>query len=197
MTYRQEKKISINSNSIFKIKKFLSINGFKKTHPQRRVNSIYFDTHSFSMHKQSEEGSLPRKKIRLRWYNDFDNSKIYLEKKISLFDKKFKSSDFIKKNDFYDLTKKGINQNFYGLCLPKVVTSYQRNYFQKSFFRVTIDTNICYKNYLSNIPFYDSSPIMEVKYSLDVPEKAYNNIFFFTETRFSKYSRAINAIYKK
>jgi len=46
--------------------------GFEPLHPERRVNSIYFDTPAFSCLHTSVEGVSRRLKLRLRWYGDDD-----------------------------------------------------------------------------------------------------------------------------
>lgn len=195
MNFRQEKKIDIVYPSLGKLFSYLSNNGFKKSYRDRKVNSYYFDTINLSMHKQSEEGTIPRKKIRIRWYDEISKSKFFLEKKISLSDKRFKSSSEIKLSDFKNFKKKGIFDNQHGLCYPKILVSYNRSYFQNSLFRVTVDTDILYKKFnliSDNRVIIDKKPVMEIKYNSDVSQSCYEKIFFFKEIRFSKYSRGIN-----
>lgn len=194
MSFRQEKKLDITYSSLNKIYLFLSKNKFFKKYPDRKVNSCYFDTINFAMHAQSEEGVVPRKKIRIRWYNDINNTKFYLEKKVTLFDRRFKNSEEISYKKFINFRKIGYFDKKYGFCNPKMMISYNRAYYQNSFFRVTIDTNITYKtlNCISLNKFIlDKKPIMEVKYNTE-KQNAYDSYFFFKEIRFSKYSRGIN-----
>ncbi len=47
------------------------------------IHSQYFDTRDFKMLFDSEEGLLPRNKIRVRWY-DSDLDSLNLEKKFLL-----------------------------------------------------------------------------------------------------------------
>ena len=43
-------------------------------HPKRKIKSIYFDTINYDYFIDSEEGQAPRKKVRIRSY---DNNKVY------------------------------------------------------------------------------------------------------------------------
>ena len=195
MSFRQEKKLDITYSSLNKIYSYLSKNRFIKKYPDRKVYSCYFDTINFAMHNQSEEGVVPRKKIRIRWYNDINKTKFYLEKKITLFDQRFKNSEEISYKNFINLKKTGYFDKKYGSCNPKIIISYNRTYFQNSVFRVTIDTNIKYHFFnliLSNKFILDKKPIMEVKYNAKIKHNLYERLFFFKEIRFSKYSRGIN-----
>ena len=60
----------------------------------RKINSLYFDTLSLQSFSDSEEGTLPRKKIRVRWYNDFE--KLTIEKKISSVEGRYKQQNSLK-----------------------------------------------------------------------------------------------------
>lgn len=197
MSFRQEKKIDIVYGSLNKIFSFLSCNGFIKSYPDRKVFSCYFDTINFAMFGQSEEGVIPRKKIRIRWYNNLNQTKFYLEKKITLPDQRFKNSFQINSENFKNFKKNGYFDKQYGICHPKILITYNRAYFYNSVFRVTLDTNITYIKYgpiLENVSIIDKKPVMEVKYDTQVKQSLYNNIFFFKESRFSKYSRGVNLL---
>ena len=68
MSFRIEQKILINFSQIFNFKKWINEKGYKKLHNDRIVNSLYFENVSNSMFLDSEEGIVPRKKIRVRNY---------------------------------------------------------------------------------------------------------------------------------
>ena len=147
------------------------------------------------MYHDSVEGVIPRKKIRLRSYN---KKKHYLiEKKISSPDGRFKLS----KNFYnqYNLFKKGIIDNQYGICKPKVVVNYERNYFSFKNFRITLDKNIHYTKYNinlnSNIKIKDHEYVAEVK-GINLNQDFLDQYFPFISSRFSKYCRGIDLIYK-
>ena len=66
------------------LKELIIISDYKKHHPSRYINSIYFDDVDLSLFKQSEEGSVPRFKLRYRWYGKQNFSSVgNLEKKIT------------------------------------------------------------------------------------------------------------------
>ena len=67
MSFRLEEKISIDNFNIFDFKKWLFSKGAKILYPPRIINSIYFDN-NLKMYCDSNEGTVPRKKIRIRTY---------------------------------------------------------------------------------------------------------------------------------
>ena len=70
MSFRTEKKIYINTSNIGKFYEFLNKKNFKEIYPERQINSIYFDTTNLDFFHDSEEGISPRKKVRVRYYNN-------------------------------------------------------------------------------------------------------------------------------
>ena len=91
MSFRKEKKYRVTKFELQKLFKVLSNNGMKLLHKPRVINSIYFDNNSYDMFYNSEEGVVPRKKIRIRWYNN--KISFTLEKKTSSIEGRFKSSN--------------------------------------------------------------------------------------------------------
>ena len=69
MSFRRELKSIIYKNKINQLKKWMLENNGELLHKERNINSIYLDNKNFSMYKDSIEGSVPRKKIRIRNYN--------------------------------------------------------------------------------------------------------------------------------
>ena len=70
MSFRKEKKFKLTKSDLSLLKVELLHKGMKFLHPKREINSCYFDTNNLKMFHDSEEGILPRKKIRLRWYKN-------------------------------------------------------------------------------------------------------------------------------
>ena len=62
---RQEYKFLINRFDLNVLKKKLKL---RKKYKSRRINSYYFDTLFLKDFIDSEEGTVPRKKLRFRWY---------------------------------------------------------------------------------------------------------------------------------
>ena len=69
MSFRKEKKYKLTVSEQNILKNKLVEKGMKLLYPKRKVNSIYFDTKDLDFYLNSEEGVLPRKKMRLRWYD--------------------------------------------------------------------------------------------------------------------------------
>jgi len=93
VSFRKEIKSIIVKNKLNLLKKWISENNGKILFPQRRINSIYFDNSHLSMYHDSIEGCVPRKKIRIRNYNDlpeFNKGVNNLELKISSAEGRFK-----------------------------------------------------------------------------------------------------------
>ena len=69
--------------------------GYKKLYDDRIVNSLYFENISNSMFHDSEEGVVPRKKIRVRNYPQSKIEEYFLENKISSLEGRFKKKKSI------------------------------------------------------------------------------------------------------
>ena len=53
---------------VSELRSMISVKNAWAQHPPRVINSVYFDDQNLSDFLDSEEGSVPRKKIRFRWY---------------------------------------------------------------------------------------------------------------------------------
>ena len=184
--------------------KFFLISGmFKKIYPKRIVNSIYLDTDGYQDVWDNINGFGNRKKIRIRWYNNLNNSKVFLEvkKKIGFVTQKkveelgiFKDFDeldfYIKKENYIKtnlLLKKKINLK------KTLLIQYQRNYYElpDKRLRVTVDDNLkIFQNSLLNSIDLDKT-IVELKYNVKnssfVNSFIQNNCLNNRNQKFSKY----------
>ena len=70
MSFRKEKKFRLSKYDCDTLKNELRIKGMQSLYPKRVINSLYYDTVLCDMFNDSEEGLLPRKKVRIRWYDD-------------------------------------------------------------------------------------------------------------------------------
>ena len=95
MSFRIEEKLLINNLQIFQFKEFLFKNNAKILFPERKISSLYFDNSNAAMYKDSVEGTIPRKKIRIRNYPGSDDNSLYLEIKISSVEGRFKTRKII------------------------------------------------------------------------------------------------------
>tara|TARA_Y100001968_G_scaffold12501_1_gene10348 strand:+ start:3970 stop:4653 length:684 start_codon:yes stop_codon:yes gene_type:complete len=184
-------------------------NGFIRSYPNRRVNSLYYDNPQMSCIKDNLAGITPRKKYRLRWYGDPQNKEngLRFEKKIKLGLTGVK--EILRFNNDMDpiqldYTIKGLQKisNCYDESLlptqffPQLICSYERQYFENAnSVRLTLDSKIRFWSVRNNINNYLKQPIgsnfniLEVKFE---PNKKTELLSFFRQlpfpsTRCSKY----------
>ena len=192
MSFRKEKKYKLTLSDQKILKKTLFNKGMKTLYPERKVNSVYFDTTNLDFFLNSEEGVLPRKKIRVRWYNK-NVERIFKEIKISSIEGRFKINEpfFDKKILFKNNYQ--IIDNEYGIIKPKTMITYNREYFILDNLRLTFDFDICYKNLtaLNNLNIQDNECVMEIKTNFKNNDDYIEKIIGFPTSRFSKYSRSI------
>ena len=191
MSFRIEEKILVNENDNFLVKKFLKLNSAKKLYNSRVVKSLYFDNNSFDMFQNSEEGIVPRKKIRIRSYPKFNN-KFFLEIKISSVEGRFKKSNEISETQWLELIKNGIFDKQYGHCKPKIYVKYLREYYIMKNTRITYDKDIEYLNVQQRILGKENSRVLELKPNKDKNTDELFLDFPFSRIRYSKYCFGIN-----
>lgn len=192
MSFRKEKKYKLTASDQKILKNNLINKGMKLLYPKREINSIYLDTKSLDFYLNSEEGVLPRKKIRIRWYNT-DLKKVSKETKISSIEGRYKVSE-----PFFN-TKKVFNNDFqlidneYGILKPQILITYIREYFIFNELRLTFDSNIQYKDIssLSGLNIKDKECVMEIKVNFKTNDDYIEKIIEYPISRFSKYSRSI------
>jgi len=176
-------------------------NNFKKQFNDRFVNSIYFDSSDYQDYHESIEGTVPRKKIRLRWYdNDFNlRSKNYVEIKKTLDNSKDKLVKTLSKEINYNNKLKNYFNSIYNYRkIVTVLVSYKRSYFADNFGnRVTIDRSLKYFKLNEDFKIigkYSSKKnILELKINTDLDYSKFTNYYTGNIVRFSKYC---NAVYK-
>ena len=187
MSFRKEFKyrLSLSDQKILKNK--LISEGLKKLYPKRKISSIYFDTKNLNFHLNSEEGVLPRKKIRIRWYDD-NYKKLTKETKISSIEGRYKITKPIIYKNFSDISTMQIIDKEYGILKPKILISYFRDYFILKKIRLTFDSEIKYKNLKSSYQLvkYEKECVMEVKSDFKVEEDYIQKLIEYPTSRFSK-----------
>jgi SPX domain protein involved in polyphosphate accumulation len=193
MSFRKEKKYSFPNKSLFSFVKYLSDQGIKKIHDDRIINSLYFDNNILSMHHESEEGVLPRKKIRIRWY---DEENIFnKEVKISSLEGRYKFiEEKLNENNLNSIYNLSFFDQIYGYLKSKLLVTYERSYFELKSVRITIDQNIKYSKSIdhSKIVINDNLSVVEIKTSIDCSDDYIDDITNKMSDRFSKYTRGIN-----
>jgi len=192
MSFRKEKKYRLSQSDLKTLKSNLISQGMTTLHPPRKINSCYFDTDDFKLFSDSEEGVLPRKKIRVRWYDDKNSSSI--ETKISSIEGRFKT---VKRFEELDMLRNRFNlkliDDIYGILKPALIVSYQREYFSLENLRVTFDTQIAYQDLrtIARRTSRDFECVMEIKTPIGTPDDYIESIVKYPTARFSKYSRGL------
>ena len=169
---RQEFKYKMFYKDIAKLYSWIHVKAFfKKSFPNRQVNSLYFDTPNYEFAASNMSGESKRLKLRVRWYSDMDedfkssflkkDQQFFYEikrKSNNLSDKlKVSSSSFADTSDYNQriklitdtLSKRLLSQRHLiniEAC-NAVFLNYKREYFENinhKDVRLTIDKDICY-----------------------------------------------------
>jgi len=187
MSFRKEKKYRLSLYEFNNLKKMLIEKGMNELYPKRLINSIYYDNNDFDMFKDSEEGVLPRKKIRIRWYDGI--TKFSFETKISSIEGRFKKTVSLNSANKSQI----LLDKDYGIITPSLKVTYKRNYYILDKMRITFDFDIKYYNLRFNSPnvYEDDEFVMEIKTSEYVSDDYIESIIPIPTSRFSKYSRGL------
>ena len=125
MSFRIEEKLLINKYQLSEFKECLISKGAYKIFQTRKINNLYFDNDKFEMFNDSIEGCLPRKKIRLRSYQD---DRKFLEIKISSTEGRYKTSNQIDLKKSNSMKNLGFFDKDYGSCKQVLYVEYTRHY---------------------------------------------------------------------
>ena len=201
MSFRTEEKFYTDSDKYIDLKRYLILKNGKQQYSKRLISSIYFDNHKFQSFTDSQEGSVMRKKIRIRSYpNSKDsNNKNLLESKISSIEGRYKTSCKLSDKQCNKILNYGFFDTLYGICVPLIVVNYYREYFVfKNGLRATLDKKIEYYKYNKPIKKIRNNQIdLEIKNANQVCSNIIINQFPFIKNRFSKFALAVQAIYNK
>lgn len=198
---RKEYKYRLLPIESMRLEHLLKSRGMLRLHPNRQITSVYFDTPTFQMFHDSEEGVLPRRKRRIRFYG-LERNTIRLEKKISSLEGRFKSSTKLNKEELPILLSCGILCSQYGLIWPSIMISFTRKYFSLGDLRLTFDYNIKYSRVLSHLDIWssqqataiDNECVMEMKAEIFTEDSRIQRMIPWSNQRFSKYSRGVTAL---
>jgi hypothetical protein len=195
MSFRKEIKFKLSPSDSISLKSHLLDCGMKVIYPTRQVNSCYFDNYDYLFLCQSLDGIVPRKKIRLRWYND--NYLIKKETKITSIEGRFKTAEDYNINQLPNFSKLNLFDEIYGNLTPSILIKYSREYYNYKGLRITFDGNILYQNLRSILSneYKDNERVMEIKTSIDTPDDFINKYIFFPSTEFSKYVRGCSFLF--
>tara|TARA_Y100001970_G_C14003764_1_gene734756 strand:- start:300 stop:923 length:624 start_codon:yes stop_codon:yes gene_type:complete len=197
MSFRTEEKSKFHTSDYLKLISLIQKEGGHTLFPKRKISSLYFDNKELSMFLDSEEGSVPRKKLRIRHYPESLNE-YFLEKKIASVEGKFKTSKKITEKHFKHLVDNGIFDLNYGNCYPLINVSYFREYFKIDDIRLTLDTNLIYKTANNKNNYHDQETIiLEIKSNQKVNDNIFEKNLPFEKLRFSKYCEGMKKLYGK
>tara|TARA_Y100000741_G_scaffold322710_1_gene272556 strand:+ start:345 stop:965 length:621 start_codon:yes stop_codon:yes gene_type:complete len=198
MAFRLEEKIELHISDYIKILSLIKSNGGSEIFSERKISSTYFDNKNYDMFLDSEEGCLPRKKIRIRNYPNDKITSFYLQKKISSVEGKFKKSNKISLKDNKNFLDYGIFDGEYGLCTKNIKITYTRKYFKLMNSRITLDRNILFEIPDKKIHFLENKNlILEIKAGATIVKEIFNNEIPYQRSRYSKYCIGINFLYGK
>lgn len=195
MSFRIEQKLYIQKENLLDFKDFLYKKSAKGIYKPRVIESLYFDNYQLDAYRDSLEGLVPRKKIRIRYYPNNEDQKIYLEIKNSSVEGRFKTRKILTNNLFKEKLNHGIFDNQYGTCYPKIYVNYEREYFLFKDVRISVDTNIQYRNYDTDIIFNDNKVIAELKTSFNKDLDELVEDFPSQRIRFSKYCFGVEKLF--
>lgn len=190
MSFRTEVKLNISKSNLNNFLNWLNDNKFREIYKKRKVSSVYFDNLKFQTYWDSVEGLTPRKKIRLRYYDD-DKKNLFIEKKISSVSGRFKTSNQ-SKNLEQELN--GIFDKDYGICFPVVLVNYFRRYFLNDNVRITLDTDINFVDRRNGLKKNLEEIVAEIKYNSEKKFKIIESFNDFKAIRFSKYCKGIELL---
>ena len=194
MSFRIEEKLYIKSEHIIDFKEFLIKRSAKKIYHPRIIKSLYFDNLNLDMYSDSAEGLMPRKKIRIRKYPKESDKNFYLEVKTSSVEGRYKTRNIINKEKVDYFKKFGLFDNQYGTCFPNLYVSYKREYSILDDVKISIDREIAYENYKTNIIYNDYNAIVELKTSIKKNLDDLIESFPFQRIKSSKYCNGIEKI---
>ena len=160
---------------------------------ERKINNIYYDTDELIFFNDSEEGIVPRKKIRIRHYNKNKNHNLEI---------KF-TYNFIRKKDVYfNIEGKNINKflhqsNIFEKVKPVLKLSYNRKYFMCKLGRVTYDYNLQFSKINQSFFYKDDTikNILEFKTTDSDKREMFLRSSNLKNIRFSKYCYALNYLF--
>jgi len=190
MSFRKEKKYKLTSSDLNILKDSLIKKGMEPLYEPRQINSLYYDTELKDMFYNSEEGVLPRKKVRIRWYKDTKEANI--EVKTSSIEGRFKITN-TQGYDSIEKFPKVLMDQLYGVLTPSMLISYTREYYSFYNMRITFDSSINYLNYRLPVKstFEDPERVMEIKVGIDIEDDFIEKYIPYPTSRFSKYSRGL------
>jgi hypothetical protein len=207
MSSRIEIKWSAHASFLDRIAQLLTDEGYNCLYPARRIFSVYYDAFNHPEYWRGEEGVVPRRKRRIRWYHSSDGfrNEARYEVKISGTDGRLKftgAADEINYKSPPEILRmrEMISSR---LINPQAMVSYVRRYFGHcSGRRFTVDHDITYrkvhrfdlKSLSLGTAVRDEFLALEMKADNTVPNLDFAEAVPMTRVRFSKFSRSLEEL---
>ena len=207
MSSRIEIKWSAHANNLDRIGRMLTDEGYTCLYPGRRIFSVYYDAYNHPEYWRGEEGVVPRRKRRIRWYHSSEGFRqdARYEVKISGADGRLKfTGDPNEINHRSPPEIQEMRSLISSRCInPQAMVSYVRRYFgHPSGRRFTVDHDITYrkvhrfdlKSLALGAAVRDEFMALEMKAENTVPNLDFAETMPMTRVRFSKFSRSLEAL---
>ncbi len=176
---------------------FINKYNLKEIYSKREITSIYFDTREFDYYHLSQEGILPRKKVRIRYY---ELGKYNLEIKLQDYNSKIKK--IIKLINIENINDYLLENGVKEILNPTVTVNFSRRYFSCFAGRVTIDKDLNYSRCNPNSIFDTKGTIISNQLILEIKNDNINDKVPYSfsdielkEQRNSKYCNGVNLLY--
>ena len=221
-SWRYERKGIVNSNLV---KNFISQ---LKTHPlqfeaayaDRVVNNIYFETYALDDFISHIEGTMCRKKVRVRWYGsnrkadapvvEFKLKKGNVGSKLKFSMAPFDVNESLTKASLLSLFNKSVSPECYAICArhaPLLINAYKRSYYvnKNNTVRVTVDQDLRSAAF-SPLgwhgrlrPLRGDLCVVEVKFARENCGEVgqLDGLFMNNLTKFSKYLRGAEDVFRR
>ena len=193
MSFRVEEKIPLTPSDAEALRARLLDDGMTPLFPPRRIRSVYFETDDRTMFRASEEGVLPRMKIRLRCYPD-TASGWALERKTSSIEGRFKTTDRLSPAKAVRLLRRGVMEPNVGFVTPLLEVEYQRSYYDYCGQRITFDAAIRYAARVGGARRRDPYCVTEIKAAYEISPGRLAKLIATPRGRFSKYCNAVRLL---
>lgn len=222
VSWRYERKGIINSGLV---KNFISQ---LKTHPlqfeaayaDRVVNNIYFDTYALDDFVSHVEGTMYRKKFRIRWYGDsgkadapvveFKLKKSNVGSKVKFSMAPFDVNESLTKASLFSLLNKSVPPECYSICAshtPLLINAYKRSYYvnKSDTVRITVDQDLCSAAF-SPLGWHgrlrqlrDDPCVVEVKFARENSDELHelDGLFMNNLHKFSKYLKGVEEVFRR
>lgn len=216
--FRNEKKLIFiqSENYLINFFKYLK---FKEIYEKRKINSIYFETNSFTDLLDTIDGEKNRSKLRLRWYGKtFHNiAKPILENKIKINNQNYKTKENLDNLEFNnEISTKKIKKFLKSVKIlddelkiklkvrnPNILITYDRRYFMYKDIRITLDTNLKSKDFYKKKKITEEDFLIKKKFlivELKYKDKDFEDVKKITSSfknrvrKFSKYEHSLIGI---